>query len=82
VSLQATDTTRAVRAGGIKSGEAFYEISVQRHLFDSCRIDNTYFSNRYVPRLSAPSAAREAQREWPKLQARGPLVHELGDLRV
>ena len=82
MSLQATDTTRAVRAGGIKSGEAFYALSVQRQLFDTCRIHNIYFSNRYVPRLSAPSASREAEREWPKLQAGGPLAHELGDLRV
>jgi hypothetical protein len=69
INLQANSASWACRAEVIK-------------LFASCRIGNIYFFNRYVARRSAPSPSREAQREWPKLQAGGPLAHELGDLRV
>jgi len=68
-----TDAFRVFRARVVKSGES---------LHDSFRVDNIYYSDRYVARRSAPGASRDAQRERPKLQAGGPLGHEFGDLRV
>jgi hypothetical protein len=54
----------------------------RRRLLDgSCR-DNMRFTNGHVARRSAPSTSRKAQRQRSELQARGPLPHELDDLRV
>lgn len=81
VGLLAAAASRTLDPAVIKRGAALYGRYLRVRLFGSPGIDKLYFLNGRMARRDS-RASREARRERPELQAGGPLVHQLGNLRV